>query len=70
MSRRSRRLAGICASTVAAGLLLLCTGGDPATPPRGASGGAASGTEVAVGAYLHIGSPGVERMQDLSRWLG
>ncbi|MGW6942962.1 glycoside hydrolase family 26 protein [Streptomyces xanthophaeus] len=74
MSDRGRRLAGACASTVAVGLLLL--GGVLGTPaPREGAGGSA-GTEAgesgeaAVGAYLHYGSPGVERMQELSRWLG
>ncbi|WCD87785.1 hypothetical protein KPP03845_104186 [Streptomyces xanthophaeus] len=80
MSDRVRRLAGACASTVAVGLLLL--GGVLGTPaPREGAGGSA-GTEAgefgesgeadgsAVGAYLHYGSPGVERMQELSRWLG
>ncbi|MFD7256372.1 glycoside hydrolase family 26 protein [Streptomyces sp. NPDC059874] len=68
MPHRGRRLVGACTTTVAAGLL--ATGGALVTaPPREASGRGA-GTEVAVGAYLHYGTPGVERMQELSRWLG
>ncbi|MFJ3728344.1 glycosyl hydrolase [Streptomyces sp. NPDC090045] len=67
MSHRGRWLAGACTSTVAAALLL--TGGALSPPPRDVSHGG-GGTEVAVGAYLHYGSPGVERMQGLSRWLG
>lgn len=74
MSDRGRRLAGACASTVAVGLLLL--GASSAHRRRGKGPGAAQGPrphesgEAAVGAYLHYGSPGVERMQELSRWLG
>ncbi|MFI8504132.1 glycosyl hydrolase [Streptomyces sp. NPDC085524] len=67
MSRRGRRLVRACASTVAAGLLV--AGCSHAARPREGSGGSA-GSEVAVGAYLHYGSPGVERMQEFSRWLG
>ncbi|MFG3000262.1 glycoside hydrolase family 26 protein [Streptomyces sp. NPDC048340] len=67
MSHRGRRLAGACIGTVAAALL--ATGGALAAPPQEASGGK-TGPKVAVGAYLHYGSPGVERMRDLSRWLG
>ncbi|WP_411103815.1 glycoside hydrolase family 26 protein [Streptomyces sp. cmx-4-9] len=67
MSRRGRWLVGACASTAAAGLLV--TGGALAPPRhRGSADGAAA--EVAVGAYLHYGSPGVERMDGLSDWLG
>ncbi|MFJ4776667.1 glycoside hydrolase family 26 protein [Streptomyces sp. NPDC088762] len=67
MSRRGRWIAGACATTVAVGLLL--TGGALATPPHDDSGSDA-GSDVAVGAYLHYDSVGVERMQELSRWLG
>lgn len=69
MSRRRSLLAGVCATTVA--LALLLTGGAQGvqTPHRQDSGTRAGG-EVALGAYLHYGSPGVERMQELSRWLG
>ncbi|MCM9080311.1 MULTISPECIES: glycosyl hydrolase [Streptomyces] len=74
MSRRSRWLAGACASTVAVGLLVV--GGFFGSPPSREGAGGSAGTEgaevtgVAVGAYLHYDSPGVERMAELSRWLG
>ncbi|MFE3761022.1 glycoside hydrolase family 26 protein [Streptomyces sp. NPDC059104] len=67
MSRRGRRLAGACTSAIAA--CLLVTGVALTTPPRADSDGG-SGEGVAVGAYLHYGSPGVERMRELSHWLG
>ncbi|MEU2832044.1 glycosyl hydrolase [Streptomyces lavendulae] len=67
MSRRGRRLAGACTSAIAAGLLV--TGVALTTPPRARPDGDGGGG-VAVGAYLHYGTPGVERMQELSRWLG
>ncbi|MDJ0382374.1 glycosyl hydrolase [Streptomyces sp. G-G2] len=67
MSHRGRWLAGACVSTAAA--ILVATGGTLATPPHETSGSGAA-DEVAVGAYLHYGSPGVTRMQELSRWLG
>ncbi|UQX04511.1 glycosyl hydrolase [Streptomyces sp. RerS4] len=67
MSHRRRRLAGACAITVAAGML--ATGGAFGTPPREVSDWRGGGREVAVGAYLHYGSPGVERMRELSHWL-
>ncbi|MFJ9342001.1 glycoside hydrolase family 26 protein [Streptomyces sp. NPDC101733] len=67
MSHRGRWLAGACASTVAAGLLV--TGGALAPAPHQAFPRDAA-PAVAVGAYLHYGSPGVERMRDFSRWLG
>ncbi|MFI5865382.1 glycoside hydrolase family 26 protein [Streptomyces sp. NPDC051546] len=71
MSRRGSLLAGVCVTVVAVGLLLTggATRGAPTTPPRQDSG-RRGGSEVAVGAYLHYGTPGVERMQELSRWLG
>ncbi|QES55308.1 hypothetical protein DEJ51_14835 [Streptomyces venezuelae] len=80
MSRLRRRLAGACASTVAVGLLVVGSSVGTRPPREGAGGGA--GTEAArtagaaeaagtaVGAYLHYGSPGVERMRELSAWLG
>ncbi|MEU9144974.1 glycosyl hydrolase [Streptomyces sp. NPDC048349] len=68
MSHRGRWLAGACASTVAAALLV--TGGALATSPQDGPGGDSADTEVAVGAYLHYATPGVEKMQELSRWLG
>ncbi|MEU9237856.1 glycoside hydrolase family 26 protein [Streptomyces subrutilus] len=67
MSQRGRWISGACVSAVALGLLV--TGGALAPPPRQAAGGDAR-TEVAVGAYLHYGSPGVDRMEELSHWLG
>ncbi|WP_435854295.1 glycoside hydrolase family 26 protein [Streptomyces subrutilus] len=68
MSRWSRRLVSACAGAVAVCLLAGCGLG---APPGGSSGpGSAAGSEVAVGAYLHYGSPGVTRMEELSRWLG
>ncbi|MFD7560204.1 hypothetical protein ACFV9E_37610, partial [Streptomyces sp. NPDC059835] len=66
MSRLGRRLVRACTSTIAVGLLMT---GCHATRPREGSGGS-PGTEIAVGAYLHYGSPGVERMREFSRWLG
>ncbi|MCB5167509.1 hypothetical protein LG634_22100 [Streptomyces bambusae] len=78
MSHRGRRLAGACTTAVAAAVLAV--GGGLAPPSRQAPGApaavpaaapaAAAGTGTAVGAYLHYGSPGVDRMQQLSRWLG
>ncbi|MFF1556158.1 glycoside hydrolase family 26 protein [Streptomyces sp. NPDC058279] len=67
MSHRGRRFAGACSATVAVALLV--TGGALATPPQKGFGRDVE-DEVAVGAYLHYGSPGVDRMEDLSRWLG
>ncbi|MET9959902.1 glycosyl hydrolase [Streptomyces sp. NPDC006326] len=67
MSHRGRRMAGACINTAVAGLL--ATGGALAPAQREATG-SSSGTRVAVGAYLHYGSPGVNRMQGLSHWLG
>ncbi|MFG2616929.1 glycoside hydrolase family 26 protein [Streptomyces sp. NPDC048507] len=67
MSHRGRWLAGACTSALA--VCLLVTGGGHAPPPhRGPVRD--TGTDVAVGAYLHYGSPGVERMRELSAWLG
>ncbi|MBW5481097.1 hypothetical protein GPJ59_04145 [Streptomyces bambusae] len=68
MSRRGRRIVGACISTAAAGLL--ATGGVLPPAPKAPSGSNARTTGVAVGAYLHYGSPGVDRMQGLSHWLG
>ncbi|MFJ3928363.1 glycoside hydrolase family 26 protein [Streptomyces sp. NPDC090022] len=67
MSQRGRRRAGACVATLVAGLLI--SAGTQATAPRQAARDDA-GPEVAVGAYLHYGSPGVTRMRELSRWLG
>ncbi|MEV7415358.1 glycosyl hydrolase [Streptomyces sp. NPDC089919] len=67
MSRPSRRPVRAAVSLLAA--CLLAVGCSVQVPPRGALGGSA-GRTVAVGAYLHYGSPGVDRMRELSRWLG
>ncbi|MFF5703819.1 glycoside hydrolase family 26 protein [Streptomyces sp. NPDC012794] len=67
MSRRGRWMAGACVGTAA--VVLLATGGAPAPAPHQGPGGGA-GKGIAVGAYLHYGSPGVDRMRGLSRWLG
>ncbi|KOU67455.1 hypothetical protein ADK55_03290 [Streptomyces sp. WM4235] len=70
MFPRGRRLASACTRTVLVGMLV--TGCALASPTGEGLGGPGSnaGTEVAVGAYLHYGSPGVERMRGLSHWLG
>ncbi|MEV8533258.1 glycosyl hydrolase [Streptomyces sp. NPDC051211] len=67
MSHRGHRLAGACTSMVAVGLLV--TGSALSAPPH-EDPDKNPGADVAVGAYLHYGSPGVERMRELSRWLG
>nr|WP_107358016.1 glycosyl hydrolase [Streptomyces agglomeratus] len=64
---RRRRLAGTCIAMVTAGLL--ATWAALAWLPENESE-RGSGTGVAMGAYLHYGPPGVERMEELSRWLG
>ncbi|MFJ6793598.1 glycoside hydrolase family 26 protein [Streptomyces sp. NPDC091268] len=46
---------------------MLAAGGAPAAPPRRAAGG---GGDVAVGAYLHYDGQAVDRMEELSHWLG
>ncbi|MEU3777730.1 glycosyl hydrolase [Streptomyces sp. NPDC032472] len=68
MSRRGRWTARVCVGTGVAALL--AAGCAPAPAPQGPASGGSSGTGIAVGAYLHYGSPGVDRMQELSRWLG
>ncbi|WP_371643806.1 glycosyl hydrolase [Streptomyces sp. NBC_00597] len=64
MPRPHRRLASTCIGTVTAGLL--ATGAALAAPeeeqPRG--------SDIAMGAFLDSGPPGVTRMPQLSRWLG
>ncbi|MBT2542662.1 glycosyl hydrolase family 26 [Streptomyces sp. ISL-44] len=65
--RRRSRLASTCTGTVMASLL--ATGAALASPTEDEFDGD-SGTGVAMGAYLDYGSPGVERMKELSRWLG
>jgi hypothetical protein len=60
--------------TVAAGLLvagaLSGTWAAGAAPTENDSPEGPDGSSVAVGAYLHYGPPGIERMAELSRWLG
>ncbi|MFI8361866.1 glycosyl hydrolase [Streptomyces sp. NPDC085612] len=86
MAQRYRPSAGAWTAAVAVGAVLagclLATpppragSGGPAgaagtrASGTGTAGTGASGTDVALGAYLHYGSPGVERMEALSRWLG
>ncbi|WP_240801475.1 glycoside hydrolase family 26 protein [Streptomyces sp. A1136] len=67
MSHRGRWLAGACASMVAVAMLL--TGGALATTPQDGPGEDTE-SEVAVGAYLQYDQAGVDRMRELSRWLG
>ncbi|MEU3725957.1 glycosyl hydrolase [Streptomyces sp. NPDC031705] len=85
MSRRRRWMTGACISTALVALLAYggapapheaSPGGSgprgalaPVPAPHGASRGG-SGSGIAVGAYLHYASPGVDMMQGLSRWLG
>ncbi|MFG2985240.1 glycoside hydrolase family 26 protein [Streptomyces sp. NPDC048258] len=59
-----RRLASTCIGTVTAGLL--ATGAALAEPENDR----AQGSDIAMGAYLHYGQPGVARIPYLSRWLG
>ncbi|MFI5980297.1 glycoside hydrolase family 26 protein [Streptomyces sp. NPDC051555] len=67
MSRRRRWTAGACTAAITVGLLV--TGGALA-PARHDASARGSENEIAVGAYLHYGTPGVDRMGALSRWLG
>ncbi|MFJ6797739.1 glycosyl hydrolase [Streptomyces sp. NPDC091268] len=64
MPRPHRRLASTCIGTVTAGLL--ATGAALAAPQRDE----AEGSDIAMGAYLDYGPPGVARIPYLSRWLG
>ncbi|MFJ4780773.1 glycosyl hydrolase [Streptomyces sp. NPDC088762] len=64
MPRQHRRLASTCIGTVAAGLL--ATGAAIAAPEKDPPQGA----DIAMGAYLDYGPPGVARIPYLSRWLG
>ncbi|MGR4883313.1 glycosyl hydrolase [Streptomyces sp. LARHCF249] len=64
MPRPRRRLASTCIGTVAAGLL--ATGAALADPAKERS----QGSDIAMGAYLDYGPPGVARIPYLSRWLG
>ncbi|MFD6970685.1 glycosyl hydrolase [Streptomyces sp. NPDC059949] len=64
MPRPRRRLATTCIGTVTAGLL--ATGAALATPEEDRP----KGSDIAMGAYLDYGPPGVARIPYLSRWLG
>ncbi|WP_327384855.1 glycoside hydrolase family 26 protein [Streptomyces sp. NBC_01207] len=64
MPRPRRRLASTCIGTVTAGLL--ATGATLATPEKDRP----EGSDVAMGAYLDYGPPGVARIPYLSSWLG
>ncbi|MFD9409081.1 glycosyl hydrolase [Streptomyces sp. NPDC059989] len=64
MPRPRRRLASTCVGTVAAGLL--ATGAALAAPQEDLP----HGPDIAMGAYLDYGPPGVARIPYLSRWLG
>ncbi|MFD9307920.1 glycosyl hydrolase [Streptomyces sp. NPDC060048] len=63
MPRPRRRLAGTCIGTVTAGLL--ATGAALAAPEE-----ESAGSDIAMGAYLDYGPPGVARIPFLSHWLG
>ncbi|MBT2406385.1 MULTISPECIES: glycosyl hydrolase [unclassified Streptomyces] len=64
MPRPGRRLASTCIGTVTAGLL--ATGAALAAPEDDQP----QGSDIAMGAYLDYGPPGVARIPYLSRWLG
>ncbi|MEV7441436.1 glycosyl hydrolase [Streptomyces sp. NPDC091204] len=64
MPRPRRRLASTCIGTVTAGLL--ATGAALAAPGEDRS----KGSDIAMGAYLDFGPPGVARIPHLSNWLG
>ncbi|WP_405787539.1 glycosyl hydrolase [Streptomyces sp. NBC_01367] len=64
MPRPRRRLASTCIGTVTAGLL--ATGATLATPEKDRP----EGSDIAMGAYLDYGPPGVARIPYLSSWLG
>ncbi|MBT2479486.1 glycoside hydrolase family 26 protein [Streptomyces sp. ISL-94] len=64
MPRPHRRLASTCIGTVAAGLL--ATGAALAAPGKDLP----QDSDIAMGAYLGYGPPGVARIPRLSRWLG
>ncbi|MEU9303115.1 glycosyl hydrolase [Streptomyces sp. NPDC048269] len=59
-----RRLVSTCIGTVTAGLL--ATGAALAEPEKEGT----QGSDIAMGAYLDYGPPGVARIPRLSRWLG
>ncbi|MGP3686673.1 glycosyl hydrolase [Streptomyces sp. IBSNAI002] len=64
MPRPRRRLASTCIGTVTAGLL--ATGAALAEPDEDRY----PGSDIAMGAYLDYGPPGVARIPNLSNWLG
>ncbi|MGW6573233.1 glycosyl hydrolase [Streptomyces sp. NPDC054945] len=64
MPRPRRRLASTCIGTVTAGLL--ATGAALAAPENDRP----EGSDIAMGAYLDYGPPGVARIPRLSSWLG
>lgn len=64
MPRPRRRLASTCIGTVTAGLL--ATGVALAAPAEDRP----KDSDIAMGAYLDYGPPGVARIPRLSRWLG
>ncbi|MFG2233694.1 glycosyl hydrolase [Streptomyces sp. NPDC048723] len=64
MPRPRRRLASTCIGTVTAGLL--ATGAALAAPEKDRP----EGSDIAMGAYLDYGPPGVSRIPYLSSWLG
>ncbi|MFG2975851.1 glycosyl hydrolase [Streptomyces sp. NPDC048331] len=64
MPRPRRRLASTCIGTVTAGLL--ATGAALTTPENDRP----EGSDIAMGAYLDYGPPGVARIPHLSNWLG
>ncbi|MGW7348918.1 glycoside hydrolase family 26 protein [Streptomyces sp. NPDC054854] len=64
MPRPRRRLVSTCIGTVTAGLL--ATGAALSAPDEETS----RSSDVAMGAYLDFGPPGVARIPFLSRWLG
>ncbi|MDD9382660.1 glycosyl hydrolase [Streptomyces sp. ZAF1911] len=66
MPRPRHRLASTCIGTVTAGLL--ATGAALAAPEEQSS--TTGHTDIAMGAYLDYGPPGVARIPFLSNWLG
>ncbi|MCQ6554587.1 glycosyl hydrolase [Streptomyces sp. C10-9-1] len=68
------RLIHSCIATVAAGLLvsggLLGTAAASAAEDTGGADAAPPPSATAVGAYLHYGPTGIQRMAELSDWLG
>ncbi|MFI8104048.1 glycoside hydrolase family 26 protein [Streptomyces sp. NPDC086023] len=68
MSSHRRRLASTCLGTVTAGLL--ATGAALAAAPDDGPAKQGGAGDTAMGAYLHYGAPGVDRIPQLSTWLG